>query len=55
MEDNRFLGLLYAILAVGCMYNIAEEDIDNQVNYKEATEEGYVISHEKPPDDVDVY
>jgi hypothetical protein len=40
VEDNRFLGLLYAVMAVGCMYNIAEEDIDNQVNYSEATEEG---------------
>ncbi|KUI62281.1 Activator of stress genes 1 [Cytospora mali] len=40
MEDNRFLGLLYAAMAVGCMYNIAEEDIDNQMNYHEATEEG---------------
>ncbi|KAJ0118437.1 fungal specific transcription factor domain-containing protein [Diaporthe amygdali] len=39
-EDNRFLGLLYAVMAVGCMYNIAEEDVDNQVNYSEATEEG---------------
>lgn len=40
VEDKRFLGLLYAAMAVGCMYNIAEENIDNQVNYKEATEEG---------------
>lgn len=39
-EDNRFLGLLYAVMAVGCMYNIAEEDVDNQVNYSEAIEEG---------------
>lgn len=39
-EDNRFLGLLYAVMAVGCIYNIAEEVADNQVNYKEATEEG---------------
>lgn len=39
-EDKRFLGLLYAVMAVGCMYNIAEEDIDHQVNYSEATEEG---------------
>lgn len=39
-EDKRFLGLLYAVMAVGCIYNIAEEVVDNQVNYKEATEEG---------------
>lgn len=55
MEDNRFLGLFYAVLAVGCMYNIAEEDIDNQVNYREATEEGYVTSHEKMLVGVGVY
>ncbi|ROW14417.1 hypothetical protein VPNG_03933 [Cytospora leucostoma] len=40
VEDKRFLCLLYAAMAVGCMYNIAEENVDNQVNYKEATEEG---------------
>lgn len=40
IEDNRFLSLLYSVMAVGCMYNIAEEDVDNQVNYSEATEEG---------------
>lgn len=49
VEDNRFLGLLYAVMAVGCMYNIAEEDTDNRVNYKEATEEGYVTTNEELP------
>lgn len=39
-DDKRFLGLLYSVLAVGAMYNIAEEDVDNQVNYTEAVNEG---------------
>lgn len=39
-DDKKFLGLLYSVLAVGAMYNIAEEDVDNQVNYTEAVNEG---------------
>lgn len=40
LEDRRFLGLVYSVMAVGAMYNIAEEDPDNQVSYTEAAEEG---------------
>lgn len=40
LDDKRFLGLLYAIMAVGCMYNISEQDIDSQVSYNAATVEG---------------
>lgn len=39
VEDNRFLGLLYAVMAVGCMYNIAEQDVARQLTYNEAAEE----------------
>ncbi|KAF3770089.1 hypothetical protein M406DRAFT_284629 [Cryphonectria parasitica EP155] len=39
-EDNRFLGLFYAVLAVGSMCNITEEDIDGNKTYKHAFEEG---------------
>lgn len=39
-EDSRFLALLYATMAVGCLYNIAEEDVNHQLNFNEAAEEG---------------
>lgn len=39
-SDRKFLSLLYAVLAVGCVYNIGEEDTDNPLDYKMATEEG---------------
>lgn len=41
VEDNRFLGLVYAVMAVGCMYITADEDAENPINYKQASEEGY--------------
>lgn len=40
VEDHRFLGLVYAVLAVGTMYNHADEDADDAVNYRQAAEEG---------------
>lgn len=40
VEDRRFLGLLYSVMAVGSMYNNAEEDAGDQVHYREAAEEG---------------
>lgn len=43
VNDNRFLGLLYAVMAVGAMYNITEEDSDDQASYKEAAAEGSVL------------
>lgn len=40
VEDKRFLGLLYSVMAVGSMYIIAEEDVDYPVDYKDAVDEG---------------
>lgn len=39
-EDNRFLGLVYAVLAVGSMYDIVGEDDTVEVTYKGAFDEG---------------
>lgn len=44
VDDNRFLGLLYAAMAVGSMYNTADESADDSVNYRQAAEEGYLSS-----------
>lgn len=41
-EDHRFLGLLYAVMAVGAMYNITESDTEDQGGYQEAAAEGQV-------------
>lgn len=44
-DDHRSLGLLYSVLALGCMYNISEDtDSSNPVHYKAAMEEGYVLA-----------
>lgn len=47
-EDHRFLALFYAVMAVGAMYNITEEDHADQDNYKEAAAEGCVIQSSRP-------
>ncbi|PSS03870.1 fungal-specific transcription factor domain-domain-containing protein [Coniella lustricola] len=39
-EDNRFLGLFYAVLAVGSMYDIVGEDDAVEVTYQRAFDEG---------------
>jgi len=40
-EEHKFLGLTYSIMALGCMYNISEDDPSNpSINYKSALEEG---------------
>ena len=39
-DDHRQLGLLYSVLALGCMYNISEESESNPINYKAAMDEG---------------
>ncbi|KAK0722851.1 fungal-specific transcription factor domain-containing protein [Lasiosphaeria miniovina] len=40
-EDRRFLGLLYSVMALGCMYNVTEDQPSNPpVTYKSAMEEG---------------
>ena len=41
-EDHRPLALVYSVIALGCMYNISEDDGTNQVHYKTAMEEGCV-------------
>lgn len=42
-DDNRFLALFYAVMAVGAMYNITEEELADQDSYKEAAAEGCVM------------
>lgn len=42
-DDNRFLSLFYAVMAVGAMYNITEEEHADQNSYKEAAAEGCVM------------
>jgi len=39
-HDRRSLALFYAVLALGCMYNIDEEDPSNPSEYKSAMEQG---------------
>jgi hypothetical protein len=40
-EEHRFLGLLYSVLALGCVYNVSQDDAsDVPVTYKSAVEEG---------------
>lgn len=40
-EEHRFLGLLYSVLALGCVYNVSQDHVsDVPVTYKTAVEEG---------------
>jgi hypothetical protein len=40
-EEHRFLGLMYAVLALGCVYNVSEDQASEPpVAYKSAVEEG---------------
>lgn len=40
-EDHRFLGLLYSVLALGCVYNVSQDDpSEPPITYQEAVEEG---------------
>ncbi|KFA65461.1 hypothetical protein S40285_00491 [Stachybotrys chlorohalonatus IBT 40285] len=39
-EDTHFLGLVYSILALGCMYNTLQDPVAEKEAYKAATEEG---------------
>jgi hypothetical protein len=39
-EEHRFLGLLYSIMALGCVYNVAQESSEPSATYKSALEEG---------------
>lgn len=42
-EDTQFLGLLFAILALGCMYHSFDASAAEGTGYKAAMEEGYAI------------
>ncbi|CAI6085504.1 unnamed protein product [Clonostachys chloroleuca] len=39
-EESHFLGLVYSVLALGCMYNSLDEASPSRMAYQEATEEG---------------
>jgi hypothetical protein len=40
-EEHRFLGLLYSVLALGCVYNVSQDQVPGApVTYKSAVEEG---------------
>lgn len=39
-EEKRFLGLLYSVMSLGCMYNVAPDDPSNPVTYKTSMDEG---------------
>ncbi|KAL2169681.1 hypothetical protein VTG60DRAFT_5820 [Thermothelomyces hinnuleus] len=40
-EEHRFLGLLYSVLALGCVYNVSQDDdAQGPVTYQSAVEEG---------------
>ncbi|CAM1510357.1 Fc.00g006920.m01.CDS01 [Cosmosporella sp. VM-42] len=39
-DEAHFLGLLYAVMALGCMYNNLDDSGSETMAYKEATEEG---------------
>lgn len=43
-EERRFLGLLYSVLALGCMYNVSTDDPSNPVTFKTAMDEGYGLT-----------
>lgn len=40
IEETHFLGLLYAVLALGCMYNSMDNSVPDKVAYKVSTDEG---------------
>lgn len=39
-EEKRFLGLLYSVMSLGCMYNVSPDDPANPVTYKTSMDEG---------------
>ena len=39
-DETQFLGLLYAVLALGCMYNSLDDSSKEAIVYREATDEG---------------
>lgn len=45
VEENRGLALVYAVMALGCMYNVPDSKSNSgQLPYKNAHEEGYVVA-----------
>lgn len=43
-EEQHFMGLVYAVLALGCMYDNLDGASPRKMAYQEAIDEGYVIS-----------
>lgn len=41
-DETHFLGLVYSVLALGCMYNTLDGSSPSKVAYQEAIDEGYV-------------
>lgn len=39
-DDTHFLGLVYAVMALGCMYNNLDDQSSEKMAYNQATEEG---------------
>lgn len=39
-EETHFLGLLYSVLALGCMYNNLDTSVSERVVYNVTIEEG---------------
>lgn len=42
LEESRFLGLVYAVLALGCMYKNLDDSSSNKTAYKDSLDEGCV-------------
>jgi hypothetical protein len=40
LEETRFVSLIYAVMALGCMYNNLDNDSSEKLAYKAATDEG---------------
>ncbi|KAL2202674.1 hypothetical protein CC79DRAFT_1280031 [Sarocladium strictum] len=40
LEESRFLGLVYAVLALGCMYKNLDDSSSNKTAYKDSLDEG---------------
>jgi hypothetical protein len=39
-EETHFLGLVYSVLALGCMYDSLDGESPHKMGHKEATDEG---------------
>jgi hypothetical protein len=39
-EETQYLGLLFSVMALGCMYNNLDDNDPGSMTYRQATEEG---------------